>query len=249
MHTVNKSSLRWQQLYRVKQVAEHWGQPDGQVYQLLKVEKIKSAISYLGYVRIMTKKGSKSSQSFLINGPVYMRTTSEDDAFFFNLLTVTPTPYLKCPEIPNLIFEVDGFEAWLELDQPYSMDKIHRKVTHEEFERFALASNLATPPSDEPESEPTIDQTAGVTQPAKLSTRERDNLLKTIAALLRMYIMCANRGGKKYGTPDDPNYHQLSILIDQHLMEHNFSNMGMATRTLADRLKQSISTLMAEKKT
>ena len=178
-----------------------------------------------------------------------MPLSNDDSKAEYELLTVTPTPYLKCADRPNLFSEVDGLESWLELDKPHRTYWPHRKVTHEEFERFALANGLALPPSYASEQVPRVEEALSGVQPSKLGNRERDNLLKTIAALLRMYIASTSRSGKKYGTPDAPNYHQLSILIDEHLMKHKFSNMGMATRTLADRLKQSISTLMAEKKT
>ena len=58
-----------------------------------------------------------------------------------------------------------------------------------------------------------------------LSTRERSNLLREIAILVRLYV--GEKESNRLGTPDDPNISQVVNDILNHVSRHNISQEGL----------------------
>ena len=74
-----------------------------------------------------------------------------------------------------------------------------------------------------------------------LSTRERNNLLRAVAILVRLYLDA--KESKRLGTPDDPNISQVVNDILNHASSNNISVEGLADSTLRARIKDALETL------
>lgn len=74
-----------------------------------------------------------------------------------------------------------------------------------------------------------------------LSTRERNNLLREIAILVRLYV--ETKKSKRLGEPDDPNISQVVNDILDHVSNNNISGDGLGDSTLRARIKDALVTL------
>lgn len=74
-----------------------------------------------------------------------------------------------------------------------------------------------------------------------LSTRERNNLLREVAILVRLYV--ADKKSKRLGAPDDPNISQVVNDILDHVSSHNINEEGLGGSTLRTRIKDALDIL------
>jgi len=74
-----------------------------------------------------------------------------------------------------------------------------------------------------------------------LSTRERDNLLREIAILVRLHVEVTD--GNRLGTVDDPNISQVVTDILNHVSNHNISPAGLGSSTLRTRIRDALEIL------
>lgn len=95
-------------------------------------------------------------------------------------------------------------------------------IDTEELERFRENNEIATTEDN-------------------LSTRERDNLLSTIAVLVRMYVDA--RGAQILGKADKPNIYQVSEDILAHIRKHRISPIGLGGSTLRGRISEALDSL------
>jgi len=74
-----------------------------------------------------------------------------------------------------------------------------------------------------------------------LSTRERNNLLREIGILVRLYVEAV--GGNRLGTPDAPNISQVVEDILLHASNHNLSQEGLGNSTLRARIRDALESI------
>jgi len=133
-------------------------------------------------------------------------------------------------------------ERQLSQDEPDRIIKVGDATLHRDFFR-ELLTNVDL---DLPQFWPgLVKQSANQTSSTQhddrtLATRERNNLLKTIAVLVRMRV--EEQKGTRLGTLDSPNINQVSEKILQHLLNNDLSHDGMSQRTLQKRIKEALNT-------
>lgn len=77
--------------------------------------------------------------------------------------------------------------------------------------------------------------------PDNISTRERNNLLRGLAVLVRLYV--ESRDSNRLGTTDDPNISQIVSDILDHVSDNNISNEGLGNSTLRARIRDALDSI------
>ena len=162
------------------------------------------------------------AEEFFISGRVRILEWEHSEGIL-HIKSVAATPKTKS-KMGDRIQQYDGSSLWLYPTREFVVigtDALLLKKN--DVEEFEKTNGLASSPSDREE--------------AQMTTRERENLLRLVAILSKMYIN--NQNDKRLGTLNKPNISQLTDDIHQFISENQLSDSGLAKRTLHDRFKDA----------